>query len=399
MDLSAFDNADGIRNGTYVNFTCLEFTVKTYDIVLTTKMPLCSCAIIVNLVAIVFIFFAKRHTDFLYRLMVYLMITDILQALAIIFISLPVYMIPHDGVVHVRSEGGCVASGYFSMSTMWMGNIVFFWISLHLAYRGWCLYRHVDRRGDQDNKMEGLKLKGIRGSRTECPIKEIVSVLFLFVAPFAIASIPFAVDGGSYGLSGLWCWIKAFNAGCGDLDSRDRLLILLLLFFYGPLMIIVLLAVVFVMIAFCCYCRGEVRKIDKDREKKERYIKEILILLPLPLVYWTACMFLLINRIHTTIHDDDNNRPFEPLWIVHAIADSLRSMLPALAFLLHPCVWKDRAICLSKRSNRLSETDKTGTGSSQESLVIAPPGDRNKGYYGSCNASDTHSVFDTSNNY
>ena len=380
----ALDNADGVTYS-YVNFTCLEFTLKTYDIVFTTKIPLCSCAIIVNLAAIVFVFIAKRHADFFYRLMVYLMITDVLQAMAVIFISLPVRVL-QDGVVHVRSEGGCRASGYFSMSTVWTGNIIFFWISLHLAYRGWCLYRHVDKGRDQDDKMESVKSKDVRGSR-KYPIKEIVGVLILFVAPFAIASIPFAVEqhhGGSYGLSGLWCRIKAFNDYCGDLGYD--LLILLLLFFYGPLMIIVLFAFIFTIVAFCCYCCGEVRKIDKDKEKKERYIKEILILLPLPLVYWTACMFFLTTRISSIVHDD--KPPDEKLWIVHAIADSLRSMLPALAFLLHPCVWKDKVVCLSKKSNHKPETDRIGINySSQESLA---PG--NKVYYGSNIFSDIASV-------
>ena len=374
MDLGDTYNA---LNG---SFPCFKFTVKTANIIYFVKMSVSPCAVLTNLVAIAFIFFAKRCRDFLYRLMAYLMVTNMFQALATMFISLPVH-VPHDDLVEVRNKGGCIASGFLSMATMWMGNMIFFWISLYLAYRGWCLYRHVDSRRDDNTERQ----IAFRHSKFYSRIKEIVSALIVFVAPFAIASIPFAVEHDSYGISGLWCWIKAFSYSCGDVEYN--ILILLLLFFYGPLMIIVLLAVVFIMIAFCCYCRGEVRKNDKDKEKKERYIKEIVILLPLPLVYWTACMFLLINRIYSTTRD--KKTPYEPLWIVHAIADSTRSMLPALAFLLHPFVWKDKAICLSKPHTGDPDTDST-----QESLTT-PPGYRHR-YYGSCNMSDTNSVFDNS---
>ena len=352
-------------------------------------MSLSSCAILANLVVIVFIFCTKRYRDFIYRLMVYLMVTNIFQSLATMFVSLPVRVLDNY-VVQVKSEGGCIASGFFSMATMWMGNIIFLWISLYLAYRGWCLYRHVDSRKN-DNRMEGVKSPKdyYRGKLRR--IQEVVSALIVFVAPFVIALIPTAFEHNSYGISGLWCWVKAFNHYCGDV--KHNILILLLIFFYGPLMIVVLLAVIFIVIAFCCYCRGEVRKNDKNKDKKERYIKEILILLPLPLVYWTACMFLLINRIYSTIRDATEETPFEALWIVHAIADSIRTLLPALAFLLLPCVWKDKAICLPKP--RLHTGD-INADTSQESLTTAPPGHRNKGYYGSCNMSDTNSVFDSS---
>ena len=375
------------------NLSCLNFTNETAHIVYSAKMSISSCAIIANLVAIAFVVFAKRYRDFLYRLMVYLMITDILQALATVFVSLPVHIVDGQAVVKKGQHGGCIASGFFMMATMWMGNIIFFWISLCLAYRGWCLYRYVDSR--RDDKMESVKLleKDSHRSKFHSHIKEIVSAFIVFVVPFAIASIPFAVEHNRYGISGLWCWIKSFSHSCGDLHYK--ILILMLVFFYGPLMIIVLLAVVFIMIAFCCYCRGEVRKNDKDQEKKERYVKEIVILLPLPLVYWTACMFLLINRIYSTLPSHDETKPFQQLWIVHAVADSTRSMLPALAFLLHPCVWKDKAICLSKSKPHAGDPD---TDSPQASLTTAPPEYQNKGrgYYGSCNMSDTNSVFDSS---
>lgn len=379
MDLGDFSDKNG-------SLPCLNFSKETADVVYTAKMSLSSCAIVVNLIAIGFVVFAKRYKNFIYRLVAYLMATNVFQALATMFVSLPVH-VQHKYMVEVKSNGGCIASGFFSMATMWMGNIIFFWITLYLAYCGWYLYRFVDSRKD-DNVTEGVEGSVNRSKVNRRRAKEIVCAFVVFAAPFAIASIPFAFEHNSYGISGLWCWIKAFNHICGD--AKYNILILLVVIFYGPLVITVLLAIVFIMIAFCCYCHGEVRKNDKDNDKKERYIKEIVILLPLPLVYLTACMFLLINRIYSTANDMVT--PYQKLWIVHAIADSTRALLPALAFLLHPFVWKDKALlCLSKPHTG------AGTDPPQESLVTAPPaGNRNKGYYGSCNMSDTNSVFDSS---
>ena len=361
---------------------CLNFTVKTAHIVYSTKIALSSFAIIANFTAIGFILFTKRYKDFIYRLMAYLMFTDILQAIANMAIMAPV-TVPSDGrpaVIKHGQTGECIASGFFSMATLWMGNVIFFWISLYLAYRGWCLYRHVG--STRDDRMESVKLKDQRP--LDCStFKEIFGVLVLFIGPFAISSIPFFVDHDSYGLSGLWCWMKVLNHSCGDLGIV--ILILLLLIFYGPQMIIVLFALAFMAVAFLCYCRGEVRKHDKDKDKKERYIKEIVIILPQPILYWTACIFLFTNPMYSVIHDAEV--PYEPLWIVHAVADSTRVMLPALAFLLHPYVWKDKVTCLSKSK---PQTPSVGDTTAQNSLI--PPGYGSKGY-GSCNVSDTDAVF------
>ena len=376
------DLLDSNKTNGSSDLDCLDFTVKTNRIVFSTKIALSSFAIIANFIAIGFILFTKRYKDFIYRLMAYLMFTDILQAVANMAIMAPV-TVPSDGpaTVKPRQMDECIASGYFSMATLWMGNVIFFWISLYLAYSGWCLYRRVG--STRDDRMESMKLKNQRP--LDCTFKEIFGVLVLFIGPFAISSIPFFVNHDSYGLSGLWCWMKILKTHCGDLGNR--ILTLLLVFFYAPLMIIVLFALAFMTISFLCYCRGEVRKHDKDKDKKERYIKEIVIILPQPILYWTACMFLLVNRVYSTIHDDDGERPFEPLWIVHAVADSTRVMLPALAFLLHPYVWKDKVTCLSKSK---PQTPSVGDTTAQNSLI--PPGYGSKGY-GSCNVSDADAVF------
>ena len=345
-------------------FKCVNFTSNTAYVVLSAKMSLSALAIIVNLLVIVFIIYSKKFKDFLYRLILYLTITDVVQAVPIIMISLPV-TVPDEPASPVRVKSGwnltCGASGYISMASLWMGNFIIFWIVTYLVWLGWCLFRHVYRNLKRAQKGQDLLTsEGMRRDINEhpCTIKEIIFVIGLFVIPFLIAIIPILIDrgnGGMYGLSGLWCWMKSFDNSCGDLGNLP--LGLDLAFFYGPLMLVVLLAILFIMIMFICCCRGAVRRHMKEEKLKQRHIKEILIVLACPLLYCSVCMVLLIHRIDSTIHDDSG--PNASLWIAHAVADPIRIMLPPLALMINPYVWKDAGIILcSCQSSKGKQADK-----------------------------------------
>lgn len=338
-------------NSSNESLKCVDFTSYTAHVVLSAKMSFSTLAIILNLLVIVFIIYSKKFKDFLYRLILYLTITDVVQAVAIIIISLPVTM-PEEPASPVRIKPGwrlaCTASGYISMASLWMGNFIIFWIVTYLVWLGWCLYRHVYRKLERKGRGQNLSSKGMRRDINEhpCTIKEIIFVIGLFVIPFLIATIPIFIDegdgpGGMYGLSGLWCWMKTFDKSCGDLGNLP--LGLELAFFYAPLMLIVLLAILFIMVMFICCCRGEVRKHEKSVALKQRHIKEILIMLACPLLYCSVCLVLSINRIYSTVHE--SSRPNGPLWIAHAVADPIRIMLPPLALIINPYVWKDAGIC------------------------------------------------------
>ena len=317
---------------------CINFTVHTTQSVLAIKMLLSSFAIVANLAVIVFILYTKKIRDFMYRLILYLMITDVLQAFAIIIISLPV-VVPNDTAPAQIRPGKrwsdtCIGSGFAIMATMWMGNIIVFWIVLYLLWLGWGLYRRVYRKR-QNNKIS----HSIHQAGGTSKFIEILGVIFLFAAPIVISIIPLFAHGDMYGLSGLWCWIKLHTLTCGDLGTIP--LAFALVFFYAPLMVIVLLVFAFIMATFICCCRGEVRRHDKNKELKKRYTKEIVIIFAFPLAYCCICIVLLINRIYTTVHQRSDDPPYAPLWIAHAIADPLRIVLPALVFLINPYVWKD----------------------------------------------------------
>ena len=347
---------------------CFNFTVQTYHSVLGIKISLSLVAIVVNLFVACFIVCTKKLKNyFMYRLVFYLTIADILQAVAIILISIPVTVPSEEQAAQVRKGKGwhdaCIGTGFASVMTLWMGNIIVFWIVIYIVWLGWCLYRHVYRkRGEQQ----------ARNINTHpCTIREIVCVIFLIVAPFVIAIIPLFINGGLYGNSGLWCWIKTIESGCGDLGSTPLLFVSV--FYYAPLMIIVLLAVLFMIVSFICYCRGEVRRHPKIIELKQRHMKDIAIALACPLLYCIFCLLLSINRIYSTIHNNNTptHKPFQPLWIAHAIFDPVRVILPALAFILNPYVWRDARKSYSKLEHFPKESRNSDSEDDTEEIIPA----------------------------
>jgi hypothetical protein len=313
------------------DISCINFTAHTAKTVFAIKVTLSSLAIVANLVAvIVLIFFTKKANRFMYRLVLYLLITDIFQAIAIILISLPI-SVPRDEAPALIKPGWsreCVASGFLSVASLWMGNIIIFWIALYLAWIGIRLYL----RTQNHHIREFSHLIGVR--------TEVIGVLFLLVVPFFIASIPFYVRGNMYGLAGLWCWIKIMNESCGDLQNLP--LILDLLLFYAPLVGIMFLTIVSFIITVTCCCRGGVRRHDAVVALRKSNMKDIVVVLVIPLAYCVICLLLLANRIHSAIHENQSTGyPYTPLWMTHAVADPVRVMLPALAYLFNPAVWKD----------------------------------------------------------
>lgn len=311
---------------------CLNFTTHIADVVLTVKLSLGVFAILANLSAIVLIIASRKYRDILYRLVIYLLITDILQAIAICLALFPVTVPDEKQPAMVKTSPAwnrfCDATGFILMVTMWMGNIVIVWIVVHLLVLGWREHRLQHR---EQGRTAAHLVQHIPYSR-----KEVIGILFLFFGPLLIAWIPFVLPGEMYGISGLWCWIKTIQHHCGDI--RDETLIVVFLFFYGPLVLIVLFALICMILTIVLVCHGAVRR-HFSVDHHQRRMKEIIIALAYPMLYCTVCLLLLANRVYSVAHSD--KYPNVPLWITHTVADPVRVMLPALAFLLHPFVWRD----------------------------------------------------------
>lgn len=329
-DTDGDNDADDKVNGTQ----CLDFGVQAAHRVLIIKLSIGSFTVLANLLAIILIIASKRFRDFLYRLVIYLLITDILQAFAICLALFPI-IVPDDTTepAQVRNSSlwrdTCAGTGFILMVTMWMGNIVIIWIVGHLVTLGW--------REQRSHKVQNA-------AGTPCNKKEVLGVLFLFFGPFLVAWIPFILPGEMYGMSGLWCWIKMAQSICGDLHNKP--LIVVFIFFYGPLVLIVLFSMICMILTIVLVCHGAVRR-HFAVDHHQRRMKEIILVLAYPMLYCTVCLILLANRIYSVSRP--THFPDMPLWYAHSVADPVRVLLPAVAFLLHPFVWRD--LCSRRKSS------------------------------------------------
>ena len=339
---------------------CLEFSRQIAKAIFDVKVCLDSVGILVSLLVIIFIWRSRNYKKFVYRLVMYLMVVNVLQAVCQIFEQIPVE-VAKDERVSVRNGSGwlemCKVLGYLDIVTSWMGNLVIIWIILALGWR----IHHLQR--DQHDRVQTWQ--------TQNHIKsykwEIFGVLLLFIGPFLFGLIPFTVD--MYGLSGLWCWIKtAERNGCDNSKLVRESLILMLFMFYGPLVVIISFGFV-CMIVFIVLLRRSSRHFHGgNRKRYQRSMKEIGMVLVYPLIYCLFCVFLVVNRIYSATLTDEKDRPlYYPLWIVHTVADASRIAIPALAFLLHPYVWKNVI------SHKYSVTE--GTRSEYTHFSVPPEGD------------------------
>ena len=320
---------DADDNGTQ----CLDFGIRAEKTVLIIKLSIGAFTVLANLLAIILIIASKRFRDFLYRLVIYLLITDILQAFAICLALFPITVPDDTKPAQVRNgslwHDTCAGTGFILMATMWMGNIVIIWIVGHLVTLGW--------REQRSHKVQNA-------ADTPCNRKEVLGVLFLFFGPFLVAWIPFILPAEMYGISGPWCWIKIVQTVCGDI--KNETLIVVFIFFYGPLVLIVLFSLICMILTIILVCHGAVRR-HFSVDHHQRRMKEIIIVLAYPMLYCTVCLILLANRVNTVIHPHED--PNSGLWLAHTVADPVRVLLPAVAFLLHPFVWRD--LCNRRKSS------------------------------------------------
>ena len=330
---------DGDGDGDDDSKRCLNFTIQNAHAVFDVKLSLGAITVVANLLAIILIIASRRFRDFLYRLVVYLLVTDILQAIAICLALFPITVPDANNPAQVRDNSSagwldlCAATGFILMTTMWMGNVVIIWIMGHLLLLGWREQRSHNERGKNTPV------------HTPCTKKEILGLLFLFFGPILIGWIPFVLPHEMYGISGLWCWIKEYHKYCGDLKAET--LIVVFIFFYGPLVLIVLFSLICMILTIILVCHGAVmRHFSVDHH--QRRMKEIIIALAYPMLYCTVCLILLANRVYSV--SKPNNPPNLGLWYAHTVADPVRVLLPAVAFLLHPFVWRD--LCNRGRSQQ-----------------------------------------------
>ena len=312
---------------------CLNVPQTTADAVLGVKIGLDSVGILASLTVIFIICILRNYKRFMYRLVIYLMAVNIIQAVCQILGLVPV-QVTEDERVSIRDGAGwfatCQTLGYLDLVSFWMENLVIIWIMLALVWR---LY-HLQNGRYQDTMSVVQEIKTSRRW-------EILGIAIVLLSPFLLGCIPFTI--GMYGISDLWCWIKTVRRnGCGDTDLAQNSLILTLCLTYGPLLTITIFAFVCMIGILLLLRRTSKVSLVENPKQFHHNINQIGIALVYPIIQAIFCAYLIGNRIYTTITQSsvEDHRPIYALWIIHAVADTSRILIPALAFLLHPYTWK-----------------------------------------------------------
>ena len=164
---------------------------------------------------------------------------------------------------------------------------------------------------------------------------EVSGLVVILLIPFIINRLPFV--NKMYGLSGIWCWIKLSS---GDCHSDHTLgVVYHFTLYYGPFSIFVFCSyVACIAIVIVRYCKGRVAI------PHHQALKEALPLLAYPLIYNIFFTIMLASHVYHAIATVKDEDPIFPLLLAHAVVESLRVILAALAFLLHPNILK-RAFC------------------------------------------------------
>ena len=300
-----------------VNNSCFHFSQEELNQATAAVVSVSALAIIACALAVILIIVLKLYRSFLNRLVLYLMVAAGSYSVTFILGITPVHH--SNGEVQVREglDGLCAAFGFINQMSEWIFDGTIAWVVVNLTLMAVFKY--------QANK----------------PKHEVSVLIIILLFPFIINWIPFASD--MYGLSGIWCWIKLTNGDCHTGYTLGLVYHFALL--YGPLAIFVFgsyVAFIAIVITLCKerVASGRERVESFKKEAHRRALKEALPLLAYPLIYNILFTIMLANRIYHAITTWKNEDPNFPLFLAHAIVESLRVLLVALAFLLHPSILK-----------------------------------------------------------
>ena len=321
------------------NETCFEFTKDQLKVVYALKSCIASLAIIACGLVVFLVLCFKGYREFVYRLVLYLMIPDILESLTNILEWLPVHS-GKDDVVSVKTGWGgvCTAVAFLNQITTWMETLVICWIVLYMLT--------VTIRILKTRTMHDQLPNDDETQRNQFSKAELFGVLFCVFFPFTFNWLPFIWN--MYGLSGAWCWIKLTQ---GDCHSDYKLgLSLMLALLYGPLLLVIFFGFsifVFIAIILCIKVRGH----KDDNAMYRKGMLEIVMLMAYPIVDSLICSLLVVNRIYYSVHTVPNGvNPSYPLWLAQAIADPARELIPPIAFLLHPGTYR-KLMCRKEQTD------------------------------------------------
>ena len=301
-----------------LNCTRLPFTPSDRSILYIIKLAVSCAALLACAAAIIIIVALKDYKKFIYRLVLYLMITSLIYAIILILELLPVELSDKDNGVSDRYTLMCVITGFLSQVAVWMYVLLICWIVLYLVLLAVFKYNANQRR------------------------QEITGLCIVLALPLVFNWIPFLHD--MYGLSGLWCWIRTVPERC-DRPKYVLGLIYQITLFYGPISLMAFFGfcsfISICVVLFREACRRSTGlRIISDNIPHVRALRGSLPLVTYPLLFSLIFSVMLANRIDYSVAVHAGSQPSYPLWLAHAIADPLFTLFPPLAFIFHPSTLK-----------------------------------------------------------
>ena len=168
-----------------MNQTCFEFTKDQLKVVYALKFCIASLAIIARGLVVFLILCFKGYREFVYRLVLYLMIPDILESLTNILEWLPVHS-GDNNVVSVKTGWGgmCTAAAFANQISTWMETLVICWIVVYMVT---LTIRILKTPTMHDQLPDDDEMRGIKFSKAE-----LFGVLFCMFFPFMFNWVPFS---------------------------------------------------------------------------------------------------------------------------------------------------------------------------------------------------------------
>ena len=303
------------------NCTDVHFPRHELNVLYITKMTVCGAAILMCAAAIVVIVALKDYKILVHRLVLYVMVAALLDAITLILELLPIDLSGEDKViVEDKYTALCAISGFLSQVAVWSYVLLICWIVLYLVLLAVFKYNANQRW------------------------QEVTGLCIILVVPFVFNWIPFVHH--MYGLSGLLCWIKIVPEQCSRPEYVLGVIYQMALF-YGPLSLMAtfcfcsFIAISVVLFRQACK-RGTGLGIISDDTPHVRALRGSLPLVAYPLLFSLIFSVMLANRIHysVAVHEHRNFQLSFPLWLAHAIADASFPLFPPVAFIFHPSTLK-----------------------------------------------------------
>ena len=293
----------------FTNKTCFRLNEHHYETVFWIKTLVLILAAVACSLAIGMIVFFKAYKKFVHRLALYLAIAALFNCFAFILNSLPVEN--RCGIMLVKNEGFCIATGFLDQYTTWVILLLVCWITLQLF------------------------MLGVLKRKYDSLIYEVAGVVITLVASLVSSIIPF-IDFGNgtmYGLAGAWCWIRTTGENCNEFTEG---VVEQFVLWYGTVMFFVTLNFLAVLAVIVVLHREKQQAEGSLRRKYKDAQREAMPLLFYPIIFSVIYSLAFVNRVYYA----GTKKTVAALWAIHAIAESSLPLFIPLAFLLHPYTLK-----------------------------------------------------------